>query len=166
MRQALLLSHILTLAAGVASAQTSAGTSISTGGSASASASQGSLSSSIASLGVPAGNGRMATAATPNGTTTNGQVIVVTQINPGNKPGEMGVAVSMSGGYTTTTTYTGSFGGVSGASTIVQSQALGQAFGGGSYNVNSSVITGVNGTTTTGGGGPGTSIVRSPLLNR
>jgi hypothetical protein len=147
------------LSSSAAQAQTSVSTNISSA--------QG---NSVNAIGIPQqSTARMAMPSLTsqfNGTTLSGQTIIATQINPGTKPGQMGVAVSVSGGYTTTTTYSGSFGTITGAHTVVKSEAVGRAANGGSFAVSSGVTTSPTETTTTGSGGPGTTITRTSGFSR
>lgn len=134
--------------------------------SSSASSSQGNAVQNIGSP-TPMVAGRSAAPATSNtpanGTNTNGQFVVTTQVNI-NGTGGIGVATSISGGFTGQTNFNNSFGGQSQSGTTVISRTMGVAINGGSFNVGSGVVSGNGGTTTSSYGGQYTTVLNIPTL--
>ena len=132
----------------------------------SASSSQGSSAQSISSA-APASAARSAapatTSAPANGTNTNGQFVVTTQVNI-NGTGGVGVATSISGGFTGSTNFNTGFGGQSQSGTQVISRTMGLAINGGSFNVGSGVVSNNSGTTTSSYGGQFTTVLNVPKL--
>ncbi|HWL83513.1 MAG TPA: hypothetical protein VNR89_21370 [Roseomonas sp.] len=96
-------------------------------------------------------------------TASSGEFVSTTQVNMGH-PGQMGIATSVSGGFSANTNANNPAGSLSGSGTMVSSRTIGLAFGGGSFNVGSSVVSSPTATVTTANGGQYTFKITGPRL--
>ncbi|MDJ0386896.1 hypothetical protein QMO56_02115 [Roseomonas sp. E05] len=114
-------------------------------------------------LGLAAAGPALAQSAGTSVTYSSGEFVSTTQVNMG-KPGQMGIATSVSGGFSGNTNVSNPFGSLSGSGTMVLSRSIGMALGGGSFNVGSSVVSSPTATLTTAYGGQYTFKVTGPSL--